>query len=99
MSIINISTILISDIEKEFRDHLPKRAIRLLMLLAEQMQTMEKTVNAQHQLMMLMAKYLIRSAQGDLLVNQLNEFSARVEKDSLTASEDIMKGEEDGQRD
>lgn len=96
MSIISIATILASDIEKEFREVLPKKCVRLLMLQAEQMNTMEKTINAQHSLMMKMAKYLVLSAQGEHLVDELNTFSAKMEQDSLAASEDIMKGDDDG---
>lgn len=90
---IIISTILSEDIEQHFRNHLPPQAVKLLILMNEQNQALEKTINEQHRLMMKMAQYLILTHKSDDMIKSLKQFEKDAQQRSPLATEHIEEKE------
>ena len=60
---VSIATIFIEEIEKAFRDHLPSNAVRILILMSEQMMQMETALNAQQEMIKKLMKFAVLSKE------------------------------------
>jgi len=56
---VNIATVFTDEIEKHFRNHLPKEAVGILMLMGQQMLDLEKAFNSQQRMIEKMMQFMV----------------------------------------
>lgn len=89
MSRISIATVFIEEIEKQFRNHLPPSAVKILILMAEQMMQMEAAMNAQQEMITKLMKFAVLSKEYEKALQQDQKKFDRQFGEQLAMSEKI----------
>lgn len=84
----NIISTFLEDIERACRDHLPPKVIHILVMMNEQQHMLQKALNDQHKLLMLIAKSQIMQMQGE---NIIEKELAKMSKRYADPTQDIVK--------
>lgn len=88
---VDIATIFTEEIEKNFRNHLPANAVKILILMADQMMTMEKAMNVQQEMIMKLMKFAVLSKEYEAAMLTEKERFDKQFASSMANSEKISE--------